>query len=72
MNSKIKVRFNRDKKTLRVEVEDVAFMTPFQPSLMGEILTSIADVLEKQQNNYRFKYFKEDKDNFGWRSVKKD
>lgn len=71
MESKIKVRFKKERKHLTVEVEDLAFLTHWQPDLIGEILTSIQDVIEPN-NKFKFVFFRKSKDEFGWKSVKKE
>ena len=71
MESNVKVKFNRSQKKLTVEITDLAFMTPWQPHLLGEILTSIQDVLDPR-NDKQFKYYKDGKETYGWRAEKKD
>ena len=71
METKIKVKFNRTRRKLIVEVDALEFRTPWERDLIGEVLTSINEVLEIN-NQYKFVFFKDDKDSFGWKSIKKE
>jgi hypothetical protein len=65
-----KVKFNKSKKQLTVDLSDVALVTPFQKQVIAEMLTAVFRVMDSQEPV--FEYFKE-KDSWGYRTqVKKN
>lgn len=71
MDNVVKIKFKPTDKKLVIDLTDPALNTPFQQQLIGELLTSIQDIL-KDHNEYRFVYFKNGPDDFGWKAVKKE
>jgi hypothetical protein len=64
-----KIRFNKGKKQLIADVQDTAWLTPFQPHVLAEMLTAIYHVTHGLEAP-KFEYFKED-GQWGFRAAKK-
>lgn len=64
-----KIRFNKGKKQLVADIQDSAWLTPFQPHVLAEMLTSIYSITHGSEAP-KFEYFKE-KEQWGFRVVKK-
>lgn len=65
----MEVRFNKNKKQLRVDAKDPAFLTPLKHLVIADVLSSVYEVINLD-NQVKFEYFKEN-GSWGFRAIKK-
>ena len=64
------IKYQKARKLLKIEIQDPAFGTAFQPHMLAEMLTDIYNVLDAN-NSIKFQYYKEG-GSWGFKTVKKD
>jgi 1,4-dihydroxy-2-naphthoyl-CoA synthase len=67
----IQVRYHREPKIVKITAQDPGWKTPFQPMIIGDILTALYNLMHPDKN-VKFEYYtNQATGEFGYRAIPK-